>query len=129
MPELLAIAYEDETVADRAADELRRCAGELLVDPDASSVLICERDGTCRLTISRQAGAQAHWSEFWGTLLEGLLSDDDRGAIDALFRSRLLLLLRPGTSILLMAVPDDGEGQALEALSHFEGQALSQRLA
>lgn len=128
MPELVAIAYEDETVADRAIEELHRC-DELLVDPDAASVLVCERDGTCRLTISRRAGATTHWTEFWGTLLEALLSDGGPEVIEAPFRARLLELLRPRTSILLLAAPDDGSARALAALSHFEGEALGHPLA
>jgi uncharacterized membrane protein len=130
MTELVAIAYEDEDVADRAVEELERCGEELLVDADASAVLVCERDGTCRLTISRQAGAAGHWSEFWGSLLEALLGDDHApGPIEPEFRRRLVRLLRPGTSILLLAVPDGGRGRALEALGHFDGRALGQRLA
>jgi|GEM_PF-4596518 len=55
MPELVAIAYEDETAADRAVEEVGRCAEELLIDPDATAVIVCERDGDCLLTISRRA--------------------------------------------------------------------------
>lgn len=127
MPGLVAIAYEDEDVAGLAAEELHRCGEELRLDPDASAVLVCERDGSCRLTISRQAGTQAHWSEFWGAFLEALLSDeDDPLAIDWPFRSLLLPLLRPGTSVLLLSMPGGGEGRALESLSHFGGRALIQ---
>jgi len=129
MPELVAIAYEDETVADRAVEEVHRCGGDLLVDPDASSVLVCARDGACHLTISGRAGATTRWPEFWGTLLEVLLSDDAPAAIETPFQRRLLPRLRPGTSILLMAVPCDAKERVLEALSHFEGHALSHRLA
>lgn len=129
MPELVTIAYEDETVADRAVEELQRCGEGLLVDPDASSVLVCERDGSCQLTTSRRAGATAHWSEFWGALLEDLLSGEGPGAIDVPFRNRLRALLRPGTSMLLLAAPSGGGRRALDALSHFEGRALSHRLA
>jgi len=129
MPELVAIAYEDETVADRAVEEVHRCSEDILVDPDASSVLVCERDGACRRTISGRAGATTRRPEFWGALLEILLSDDAPIAIETPFQRRLLLLLRPGTSILLMAVPCESKELALDALSHFDGQALSQRLA
>ncbi|MBS1676346.1 MAG: hypothetical protein JST08_03070 [Actinobacteria bacterium] len=127
MPELVAIAYDDETVADCAIEELRRCGEELGLDPDASAVLVCERDGTCRLTTSRHADAQARWAEFWGAFLEALLSqEDDPAAIDGRFRGRLLPMLRPGASVLLLSMPGGGEERVLRALSHFGGRSLVQ---
>lgn len=129
MPELVAIAYRDETVADQAIQELHRGCDELLMEPDASSVLICERDGSCRLTTSRRAGASAHWSKFWGVLLGALLGGDDAAAIDPLFRGQVRALLRPGTSMLLLAAPRVGKQRVLDALSHFGGEPLTCELA
>jgi len=129
MPELVAIAYTDGSAADQAADELRRGSDELHVEPDASSVLVCERDGSCLLTTSRHADATAQWSTFWGVLLGALLSSDTPAAVDARFRGRLQALLRPGTSVLLLAVPREAKVRVLEALSHFGGEALSCELA
>ncbi len=129
MPELVAIAYRDETVADRAAEELRRCCEELLIDPDASSVLVCERDGSYRLTTSRRSGAVAHWSKFWGVLLGAIQGSEDSATIELRFRSHLRALLRPGTSMLLLAAPCFGKQRAIDALSHFGGESLSCLLA
>lgn len=129
MPELVAIAYEDETVANRAAEELDRCGGELLVDPDASSILVCERDGSCRLTTSRRADATSHWCEFWAALLDALLGDGGPVGLPSRFRHGLLALLPPGSSALLLVAPGDRRNRAVEALSHFGGRALSHRLA
>ncbi|MBS1880649.1 MAG: DUF1269 domain-containing protein [Actinobacteria bacterium] len=128
MPELVAITFEDETGADRAAEELGRCREELLVDPDASAVLVCERDDSCRLTTRRRADATSQWCEFWGAMLDALPSSADPMAMELRFRKRLLAQLRPGSSALLLVAPDGGRERAVEALSHFGGRALSHRL-
>jgi len=129
MPELVAIAYEEEAAADRAVEEVGRCRDELLIDPDAAAVLVCERDGDCLLTISRRADTASHWSEFWGALHDALLSGAVPVGLGARFRSQLSTLLRPGTSALLLVAPNGGKERALEALSHFEGHAFSCDLA
>ncbi len=125
MLELVAITYRDETVADRAIDELWRDAELLAIDPDAAAVLICERDGSCRLTTSRHGGATTHWSAFWGALLEALLEDGRPTTIDAEFRRRLRSLLWPGTSMLLVAAAPAGKRPVLDALSQFGGDVTS----
>jgi hypothetical protein len=129
MPELVASAYEDESLADRTGEEPCRGREELLIDPDASSVLICERDEGCRLTTSHRAHTTAHWSEFWGALLDALLDGSGPPPIEDRHRIRLLALLRPGTSILLLVAPSGGAARTVDALSHFEGRALCHRLA
>ncbi|MBS1878980.1 MAG: DUF1269 domain-containing protein [Actinobacteria bacterium] len=129
MSDLVAISYEDETAAYRAGEELGRCCEELLVDPDASSVLVCGRDGSRLLTIGRRAGGTAHWSKFWGVLVGTLLGDEDSAVIDLTFRKQLRARLRPGTSVLLVATPGVDRHRVLVALSHFGGRAFSCRLA
>jgi len=129
MPELVAIAYEEEAAADRAVEEVGRCAEELLIDPDGAAVIVCERNGDCLLTISRRADTAFHWGEFWGALHDALLSGAVPVGLGARFRSRLSTLLRPGTSALLLVAPDGGKERALAALSHFDGQAFSCHLA
>jgi uncharacterized membrane protein len=124
MPEIVAIAYQDQTVAERAAEELRRCGAGLLIDPDAFSVIVCQRDGGCQSTTNHQATATSQWSELWGALLDALLGDGESAAIDATSRERLRARLWPGSSALLLAVPRGGKQRALHALSHFDGQAL-----
>ncbi len=128
MPELVAIVYADETVADRAAGELRRCCDDLLVDPDASSVLVCERDGSFQLITSRRAQAVAPWSKFWGVLLGAIQGGEESAGVDAGFRGRLRARLHPGISVLLLAVPQPGKQRVLEAISHFDGEAISSPL-
>jgi uncharacterized membrane protein len=128
MPELVAIAYEDETAADRAVVELRRCAAEVPIDREASAALVCGRDGHCQLTITAQADASDHWSEMWGVLLESLLGAGPI-EIERYFRNELMARLWPGASMLLLVVPADRKQRALAAVSQFGGQPLSYRLA
>lgn len=128
MPELVAIAYEEENAAVRAVEELRRCGEEVPIDHDASAVLICARDGRCEMTISTETDATTNWSEFWGALLESVLGDGPVG-IETYFRNELLSRLWPGASMLLLVVPTDRKERVLAAVSHFEGEALSYRLA
>jgi uncharacterized membrane protein len=129
MSELVAVAYEDETIAARAAEELHRSSEELSIDPDASSVLVRERDGTCRLTTSCARDIAPDWSAFWGALLGPILGGEGEMTIEAPFRRRLQALLAPGSSVLLFATPDLGKERILDSLSHFGGRALSCRLA
>ncbi len=129
MPELVAIAYEDETVAARAIAELHRSSEELLIEPDASSVLVRERDGTCRLTTSCHRDLAPAWCAFWGALLGAILGDEASDAVEPRFRHRLLTALAPGSSVLMFAAPLLGKEPILDSLSHFGGEALSGRLA
>jgi len=122
----VAIAYEDEILAGRAAAEVGRCAADLALDPDATSVAICERDGGVQLTTSRRSGATAHWSEFWGVLLDAVLNgDSEADALGREFPARLRRALRPGTSVLLVAPTPGREEALLEVLSPLDGERLT----
>src|SRR5204863_6673032 len=102
MPDLIAIAYAEETIAAQAAEELERRADDLPIDPDAIGVIVCERDGSCQLTTSRHPGATAEWSKFWGGLLGVVMGEVEMGGIDASFRQRVKAMLRPGTSVVFI---------------------------
>jgi uncharacterized membrane protein len=128
MPELVAIAYEEEDAAGRAVEELRRCGEEVPIDPDAAAVLICARDGRCEMTISTEAEVTKGWNEFWGALLESLLGEGPV-EIEMYFRKELLARLWPGASMLLLVVPPARKERVLASVSHFEGEAISYRLA
>lgn len=129
MLDLIAIAYADETVAGQAAGELERCAEELSLDPDATSVVVCERDGGYHLTSSRRPGATAAWSKFWGSLLGVVVNDGDDGEIDPVFRHQVMVALAPGTSILFVAPGQAGREQVVESVSQFGGTVLCCPLA
>ena len=69
------------------------------------ATIVCERDGSCRLTTSRGTEASAAWSEFWSAVLGEARP-------------------RPGTSVLLVALPPATRGRALEALSPYGGRVV-----
>jgi hypothetical protein len=123
--QLMAITYGDEIGAARAEEEIDRCAGALRVDPDATSVAVCGRDGSVSLTTSRRPDATAHWSEFWGVMLATLMNDDAAEALDRQFAVRLRRALVPGTSVLLLAVPASRRPAVLEALSPLAGREIA----
>jgi len=125
MPHLFAITYPDETLATRAAEEAGRCAGDLGIDPDAVSVVVCGHDGSCRLTTSRRPGATAQWSGFWSGLLGTVTGEEESAGIDPGFRAGMRARLRPGTSALLIALSGAARGRALDALSPYGGEVLS----
>ena len=73
MADLIAIGYPDETTATAAADEARRLARDLIIQPDAIAVIIRDKDGSYRVQTNHHAvGAGATWGMFWGFLF-GLL--------------------------------------------------------
>jgi uncharacterized membrane protein len=129
MPDLIAIAYPEETVAPQAAEELERCADDLRVDPDAVGVIVCERDGSSRLTTSRRPGATAGWSRFWGVLMGVVMGEVEITGFDPEFRDRINEMLSPGTSVLFVLVGGVRPERAIEALSQYGGTALECPLA
>ena len=46
MADLIAIGYPDETTATAAADEARRLAQDLIIQPDAIAVIVRDKDGS-----------------------------------------------------------------------------------
>src|SRR5690348_18495920 len=73
MADLIAIGYPDETTAFQAADEARRLAADLIIQPDAIAVITRDTDGSYHVHTSHHpVGAGASWGMFWGFLF-GLL--------------------------------------------------------
>ena len=73
MADLIAIGYGDEETAAKAADEARRLAADLIIQPDAIAVIVCNKDGKYQVTTSHHpVGAGASYGMFWGMLF-GLL--------------------------------------------------------
>ena len=50
MADLVAIGYPDETTATAAADEARRLAEDLIIQPDAIAVIVRDKDGSYHVT-------------------------------------------------------------------------------
>ena len=73
MADLIAIGYPDETTAHAAADEARRLAADLIIQPDAIAVISRDKDGSYHVTTSHHPMTKgASWGLFWGFLF-GLL--------------------------------------------------------
>src|SRR6202046_5174525 len=73
MSDLIAIGYPDEATAEAAADEARRLAKDLIIEPDAIAVIVRNKEGRSPSHPSHNpVGAGASWGMFWG-LLFGLL--------------------------------------------------------
>ncbi len=67
MADLIAIGYPDETTAFEAADEARRLAADLIIQPDAIAVITRDKDGGYHVHTSHHpVGAGASWGMFWG---------------------------------------------------------------
>ncbi len=52
MADLIAIGYPDETTAFAAAEEARRLAADLIIQPDAIAVIARDQDGSYHVTTS-----------------------------------------------------------------------------
>ena len=129
MPHLIAIAYEDETTAAQAAEELERRADDLPLDPAAIGVVVCERNGSYQLGATHHPNTSGAWSKFWGVLFGVLMGEIESSAIDSKFRDQIAGLLTPGSSMLFTAVERVGPEAVLEALSQYGGTALHCPLA
>jgi uncharacterized membrane protein len=125
MPELIAIAYTEETVAAQAAAELDRCAAEIPLDPDAVGVIVAERNGNHQLLTSRHPGATAAWSKFWGVIFGVVMNEAEPSELDLSFRQQVKGLLRPGSSVLMVAVDRVHPTTILAAVSQYGGNHIS----
>jgi uncharacterized membrane protein len=128
MPDLIVIAYTDETVAAQAAAELDRCSTEIGLDPDAIGVIVGERDGKHHFLTSSHPGAAAAWSSFWGVVFGALMNEAEPSELDRGFRQRVKGLLQPGSSAVLVAVDRVSPATVLAAVSQYGGRHLSCRL-
>src|SRR5262249_56662434 len=73
MADLIAIGHPDEVTAQAAADEARRLAQDLIIQPDAIAVISRDSSGGYHVTTNHHAvGGGAGWGMFWGFLF-GLL--------------------------------------------------------
>lgn len=125
MPELIAIAYTEETIAAQAAAELGRCAAEIPLDPDAIGVIVAEKNGNHQLLTSRHPEATAAWSRFWGVVFDVVMNEAEPSGLDLSFRQRVKGLLGPGSSALLVAVRRVSRETVLTAVSQYGGKPLT----
>jgi uncharacterized membrane protein len=147
MSDLIAIGYPDETTADLAADEARRLARDLIIQPDAIAVIVRNKDGGYHVHTNHHAvGGGAVWGMFWGMLfgllffipvlgmavgvgLGALMGKFAKSSIDKQFRDQVRDMLKPGTSALFLMVEKVTPDKAVEAMSKYGGTVLKTSLS
>ena len=147
MSDLIAIGYADETTAEEAADEARRMARDLIIEPDAIAVIVRDGEGKYHVHTSHHpVGAGATWGMFWGLLfgllffipvfgiaigagLGALIGKIAKSGIDRSFQDQVRGMLKPGTSALFLMVEKVTPDKAVEGLSKFGGTVLKTSLS
>jgi uncharacterized membrane protein len=147
MADLIAIGYPDEATAEAAADEARRLAQDLIIQPDAIAVIVRDADGSYHVHTSHHpVGAGATWGMFWGMLfgllffipvfgmavgagLGALMGKLSKTSIDRQFQDQVRDMLKPGTSALFLMVEKVTPDKAIEAMSKYRGTVLKTSLS
>jgi uncharacterized membrane protein len=147
MADLIAIGYPDEATAEAAADEARRLAHDLIIEPDAIAVIVRDHEGKYHVhTQHHLVGAGATWGMFWGLLfgvlffvpvigiaigagLGALMGKISKSGIDAQFQDQVRGMLKPGTSALFLMVEKVTPDKAVAAMSKFGGTVLKTSLS
>ena len=147
MADLVAIGYPDMATAEAAADEARRLAQDLIIQPDAIAVITRDTDGTYHTSTSHHAvGAGATWGMFWGFLfgllffipvigigigagLGALMGKFGKTSIDKQFQDQVRGLLQPGTSALFLMLEKVTPDKAVDAMSKYGGTVLKTSLS
>src|SRR5512140_2532099 len=147
MADLIAIGYPDQATADAAAEEARRLARDLIIQPDAIAVIVRDKEGKYHTHTSHHlVGGGATWGMFWGLLfgllffvpvfglaigagMGALMGKITKSGIDREFQDQVRGLLQPGTSALFLMVEKVTPDKATEALSRFGGTVLKSSLS
>ena len=147
MADLVVIGYPDEATAAAAADEARRLAADLIIQPDAIAVIVRDEDGTYHTSTSHHAvGGGATWGMFWGFLfgllffipvfgmaigagMGALMGHLTKSSIDKAFRDQVRDMLKPGTSALFLMLEKVTPDKAVEAMSKYGGTVLKTSLS
>ncbi|MGC1286491.1 MAG: DUF1269 domain-containing protein [Streptosporangiaceae bacterium] len=147
MADLIAIGYPNETTAEAAADEARRLARDLIIEPEAIAVIVRDSDGKYHVHTSHNpVGTGATWGMFWGLLfgllffipvfgiaigagLGALMGKITKSGIDREFQDQVRGMLRPGTSALFLMVDKVTPDKAVDAMSKYGGTVLKTSLS
>src|ERR1700716_3288144 len=122
MADLIAIGYDDEEEAARAAEEVYRLAKDLLIEPEAVAVISRDQNGRYKVTTNHHPVAEGvTWGMLWGALFGllffvpvfGLALGGLYGAlfgvlakmgVDKSFQAQVRDMVKPGTSALFLIV-------------------------
>ena len=147
MADLIAIAYPDEATAEAAADEARRLAADLIIQPDAIAVIVRDKEGKYHThTSHHMVGGGATWGMFWGLLfgllffipvlgmavgagMGALMGKITKSGVDKAFQDQVRGMLQPGTSALFLMVEKVTPDKATEAMSKYGGTVLKTSLS
>ena len=147
MADLIAIGYPDQATAEAAADEARRLAQDLIIQPDAIAVIVRDNDGSYHVhTNHHVVGGGATWGMFWGLLfgllffvpvlgmavgagMGALMGKVTKSGVDKAFQDQVRGLLQPGTSALFLMVEKVTPDKAVEAMSKYGGTVLKTSLS
>jgi uncharacterized membrane protein len=147
MADLIAIGYPDEATAEAAADEARRLAHDLIIEPDAIAVIVRDSDGKFHVhTQHHMVGTGATWGMFWGLLfgvlffvpvagiaigagLGALMGKVTKSGIDKQFQDQVRDMLKPGSSALFLMLEKVTPDKAVEAMSRYGGTVLKTSLS
>ena len=147
MSDLIAIGYPDEATAEAAADEARRLAADLIIEPDAIAVIVRDAVGDYHVhTQHHMVGGGATWGMWWGLLfgllffipvfgmaigagMGALMGKVTKTGIDKQFQDQVRGMLQPGTSALFLMVEKVTPDKAVEAMSKYGGTVLKTSLS
>ena len=147
MADLIAIGYPDQATADAAAEEARRLARDLIIQPDAIAVIVRDEEGGYHVhTNHHLVGGGATWGMFWGLLfgllffipvfgmaigagMGALMGKLTKSSIDKQFQDQVRDMLKPGTSALFLMLEKVTPDKAVEAMSKYGGTVLKTSLS
>ena len=147
MAELIAIGYDDETTAERAAEEARRLSRDLIIEPEAIAVIRRDVEGKYHVSTSHHpVGGGATWGMFWGFLfgllffvpvfgmavgagLGAIFGKIEKGGIDKAFQQQVRDMVKPGTSALFLVIDKATPDKAVAAMSQYGGTVLKSSLS
>jgi uncharacterized membrane protein len=147
MADLIAIGYPDQATADAAAEEARRLARDLIIQPDAIAVIVRDEEGGYHVhTNHHLVGGGATWGMFWGLLfgllffipvfgmaigagMGALMGKLTKSSIDKQFQDQVRDMLKPGTSALFLMLEKITPDKAVDAMSKYGGTVLKTSLS
>ena len=147
MADLIAIGYPDEATAEAAAEEARRLAKDLIIQPDAIAVIERDESGAYHVHTTHHAVAGgAIWGSFWGFLfgllffipvlgmaigagMGALFGKLAKTSIDKQFQEQVRDMVKPGTSALFLMLEKVTPDKAVEAMSKYGGTVLKTSLS
>jgi uncharacterized membrane protein len=147
MADLIAIGYKDETTAEAAADEARRLAKDLTIEPDAIAVIVRDAEGKFHVHTSHHSVEDGTtWGMLWGLLfgalffvpflgvavgagLGAIMGRITKAGVDNDFQEQARDLLQPGTSALFLMADKATPDRVVDALSHYGGTVLKSSLS